>query len=375
MRSNKKIIFSGIQPSGNLHIGNYVGAIRQWVALQKKTTTIKEELKVVKKNSDLIDGGSIVDLSKLQSELVEDELIFCVVDLHAITINQNPKILREKNLEVAALYIACGIDPEESHIFIQSENPDHVFLSWIFDCVTPFGWMNRMTQFKDKSEKQKESTSVGLFNYPALMAADILLYDTDLVPVGNDQIQHIELTSDIAQRFNHLFKEQIFKEPKPLIDKNAARIMSLQDPLKKMSKSDSNPLATINLLDDPDEVAKKIRRAVTDSGNEIIYNQKERPAISNLLNIYSRFSGASIPELEMKFKNISYSSFKEELIGVIMSEIVGVGIKDIQKEYHRLIKNKDYLNKVLDEGRDFARDLSSKKITEVRRVMGLGRQS
>jgi tryptophanyl-tRNA synthetase len=231
-----------------------------------------------------------------------------------------------------------------------------------------------MTQFKDKSEKQKESTSVGLFNYPALMAADILLYDTDLVPVGHDQIQHIELTSNIAQRFNHLFKEQIFKEPQSLIDKNAARIMSLQDPLKKMSKSDNNPLATINLLDDPDDVVKKIRRAVTDSGSGIIYNPKKKPAISNLLNIYSRFSGAPISELEIKFKDASYSSFKEELISVIMSEIIGVGIKDIQREYHRLIKNKDYLNKVLDEGRDFARELSSKKLAKVREVMGLGRQ-
>lgn len=327
----KKIIFSGIQPSGDLHIGNYLGAIRQWVELQNKT-----------------------------------DAIFCIVDLHAITVYQDPKILREKILEVAALYIACGIDPHKSHIFIQSENLDHSYLAWIFDCIIPFGWMGRMTQFKDKSAKQKESTSIGLFNYPALMAADILLYDTDLVPVGEDQTQHVELTRDVAERFNRLYGE-VFKLPNAMIDRQAARIMSLQNPMSKMSKSDKDPLGTINLLDSEEEIIKKIKRAVTDSGTEILY-QEEKPALSNLLVIYSKLSGQAIEKIEQEYKSKSYADFKEGLIQQVMQSL-----KPIQKKYHELRTEKAYLQKVLDDGREFTLALSNKKVEQVKSAIGLGR--
>ncbi len=331
----RKTVFSGVQPSGNLHIGNYIGAIKQWVELQNKGDKYK--------------------------------FIFCIVDLHAITVPQDPRVLRQKNLELAALYIACGIDPKKSKIFIQSENPDHPYLAWIFDCITPFGWMKRMTQFKEKSEKQKERASVGLFNYPALMAADILLYDTDLVPVGEDQIQHIELTRDIASRFNRLYGE-VFRLPKAIIDKQAARIMSLQNPLKKMSKSDENEKSRINLLDDPDTIVIKIKRAVTDSGKEIIYDSKNKPAISNLLVIYSRLSGKSIKQLEAEYQGVGYAKFKEDL-----AEVVVETLKPIRKKYDELMRERSYLENVLNEGREFARETSSKKIKQVKEALGLGR--
>ena len=331
---NKNRIFSGIQPSGDLHIGNYIGAIQQWVKLQ---------------------------------ESIENDLIFCIVDLHAITVHQDPKVLKEKILEVAALYISCGINPEKSHIFIQSENPDHSYLAWILDCITPIGWMNRMIQFKDKSKKQKESTSVGLFNYPALMAADILLYDTDLVPVGEDQKQHVELTRDTAERFNNIYKDTIFKLPKPMIDKKSARIMSLKNPNSKMSKSDKDPLGTINLLDTSHEIAKKVKQAVTDSGTEIIYRD-DKPAISNLLIIYSKFSGKSISEIEDKYKGKTYAEFKNNLSQILIS-----GLKPIQEKYSKIRKDKSYLEKALDKGRDYCIEISRKKTDKVRESMGLGR--
>lgn len=329
----KQVIFSGIQPSGNLHIGNYIGAIQQWVNLQSST---------------------------------DNELIFCVVDLHAITVHQDPKLLKEKILEVAALYVACGIDPKKSHIFVQSENPDHSYLSWIFDCITPSGWLTRMTQFKEKSAKQKESTSVGLFNYPALMAADILLYDTDLVPVGEDQTQHVELTCDIAERFNRLYGD-LFKLPRVMVDKTAARLMSLQNPLSKMSKSDSDPLGTINLLDGPDEIARKIKRAVTDSGSEIIY-QEDKQAIANLLVIYSKLSNRSIKELEKEYQGKSYVDFKKDLAEVLVEYLKG-----IQESYYTIRNERDVLEKILDEGLHFSLERSSKKIGAVKKAVGLGR--
>ena len=331
---NKNRIFSGIQPSGNLHIGNYIGAIQQWVKLQEDN---------------------------------QNDLIFCIVDLHAITVYQNPKILKEKILEVAALYISCGIDPEKSHLFIQSENPDHSYLAWILDCIIPIGWMNRMIQFKDKSKKQKELTSVGLFNYPALMAADILLYDTDLVPVGEDQKQHIELIRDTADRFNNIYKEEIFKLPKPMIDKQSARIMSLKNPNSKMSKSDKDPLGTINLLDTESEIEKKVKQAVTDSGRKISYRD-DKPAISNLLIIYSKFSGKSISEIEVEYKGRSYAEFKNNLSQVLIS-----GLKPIQEKYYKIRKDKSYLEKALDNGRDYCLEISRKKINKVRKCLGLGR--
>lgn len=331
---NKNRIFSGIQPSGNLHIGNYIGAIQQWVKLQ---------------------------------ESIENDLIFCIVDLHAITVYQDPKVLKEKILETVALYISCGIDPEKSHIFIQSENPDHSYLAWILDCIIPIGWMNRMIQFKDKSKKQKELTSVGLFNYPALMAADILVYDTDLVPVGEDQKQHVELTCDIAERFNNIYKEKVFKLPKSMIDKKSARIMSLKNPNSKMSKSDLDPFGTINLLDTESEIEKKVKQAVTDSGTEISYRD-DKPAISNLLIIYSKFSGKSISEIEEQYKGKSYAEFKEDLSQVLIS-----GLKPIQEKYYKIRKDKDYLEKALDKGRDYCLEISKEKINRVKECMGLGR--
>ncbi len=334
----KKVIFSGIQPSGDLHIGNYIGALRQWVRLQG-----------------------------------QNESIFCIVDLHAITVPQDPKRLKEKILEITALYIACGIDPDKSNIFIQSENPDHPYLAWIFDCITPIGWLSRMTQFKEKGKKQKDSTSVGLFNYPALMAADILLYNTDLVPVGEDQTQHIELTRDIAEKFNRRYVSRkggslIFKKPQGLIDKQSARVMSLQTPNSKMSKSDKNPLGTINLLDPIDEIEKKIKRAVTDSGKEIIYDTQKKPAISNLMVIYSQFSNDSIHQIETRYANKTYSQFKKDLAEVVIDKL-----KPVQKKYSQLMKDKDYLKQVLDHGKKFAFMRSHKCINKVNQVIGLGR--
>jgi tryptophanyl-tRNA synthetase len=329
----KKTIFSGIQPSGNLHLGNYIGAIQQWKKLQ---------------------------------ETGENELIYCVVDLHAITVAQDPKILKEKILELSALYLACGIDPEKSHIFVQSENPDHSYLGWILDCFIPIGWMNRMTQFKDKSTKQQESTTVGLFNYPALMAADILLYDTDLVPVGNDQKQHVELTRDVAEKFNKTYG-QLFKLPEPMIDQSAARVMSLQNPASKMSKSDINSKGTINLLDSADEISQKVKSAVTDSGSEIDCRD-DKPALKNLFVIYSKLSGRDIAEIERLYQGKGYADFKNGLAEAIVS-----ALKPIQEKYRELRQNQDHLQQVLTAGRDFSLAKSAKKIAEVKKVIGLGR--
>lgn len=333
--SMKKIIFSGIQPSGNLHIGNYLGAIKQWVSMQEEANY---------------------------------ELLFCIVDLHAITVPQDPATLRQKIREVAAFYIACGIDPKKSKIFVQSENPDHPYLTWIFNCITPMGWMERMTQFKDKSNKQGERTSVGLFDYPALMAVDILLYDTDLVPVGDDQKQHIELTADIAEKFNKMFScPDLFKIPKIFNQKETARVMSLQNPASKMSKSDNDPSGTINLLDSAEDIEKKVRRAITDSGTEITFSP-EKPAISNLLSIYSGFSGINIPDLEKKYAGVSYGEFKNDMQAVLVEKL-----GHIQEKYRQVTSDKNYLDQVLNEGRDYAREKSSKKLAEVNRLVGLGR--
>jgi tryptophanyl-tRNA synthetase len=327
-----RTIFSGIQPSGNLHIGNYIGAISQWVKLQE-----------------------------------DRDAIFCIVDLHAITVYQNPQELKEKVREVAALYLAAGVNPEKAHIFVQSENPDHTYLSWVFDCIIPIGQMNRMTQYKDKSEKQQESTTVGLFNYPALMAADILLYDTDEVPVGEDQKQHIELARDTAEKFNRLYGE-LFRLPEPVIQKETARIMSLQDPLSKMSKSDKDLQGTINLLDNPDTVREKIKRAVTDSGSEIV-KREDKPAVSNLLTIYSSVTGKTVQELEEQYKGKGYGEFKNDLAEAVVSFL-----GPLQKRYREINENREYLDNVLSSGRDYAISRSSQKIRQVNQAVGLGRQ-
>lgn len=325
----KKVIFSGIQPSGNLHIGNYIGAIQQWIKLQE-----------------------------------DREAIFCIVDLHAITVAQDPKTLKEKVLDTVALYLACGIDTKKSHIFVQSENPDHPYLAWLLNCITPLGQLERMTQFKDKSLKQKEGTTAGLFDYPVLMAADILLYQTDEVPVGEDQKQHIELTRDLAEKFNSRFGET-FKLPVPIIQKETARIMSLQNPLSKMSKSDKDPMGTINLLDDENSVSEKITKAVTDSGSEIVFRE-DKPAISNLLTIYSVFSGVSAQEAETSFRGKTYSEFKK-----VLETAVNKKLSLIREEYKKTRNDEKVLRQILDEGAEYARSKSSQTLKEVREKMGL----
>lgn len=326
----KKRVFSGVQPTGNLHIGNYIGAIKQWVEMQDS-----------------------------------HECIFCIVDLHAITTPQNPKVLKEKIRELAALYLACGIDPRKSAIFVQSHNPDHTSLAWILDCIASMGQLERMTQYKSKSKKIKGQVSVGLFNYPALMAADILLYQTDEVPVGMDQKQHVELTRDLAERFNSRFGE-VFKVPKVKVLQVGAKIMSLQSPTKKMSKSDEDKNGAVNLLDSADQIRHKIKIAVTDSGKEIVFRD-EKPGISNLLVIYSQLSGRSIKELEKKYAGRGYKEFKEDL-----AEIVIESLRPIQKEYQRIRKEKGLLDKILKDGLEKVRPISQKTLQKVYEVMGLG---
>ncbi|OGH21467.1 MAG: tryptophan--tRNA ligase [Candidatus Levybacteria bacterium RIFCSPLOWO2_01_FULL_38_13] len=326
----KKVIFSGIQPSGNLHIGNYVGAIAQWVKLQN-----------------------------------ESEAFFCIVDLHAITVPQDPETLREKVLDTAALYIACGIDPKKAHIFVQSENPDHPYLAWLLNCITPFGQLERMTQFKDKSKKQQEGTNAGLFDYPVLMAADILLYQTDEVPVGEDQKQHIEITRDLAEKFNRDFGQTV-KVPEALIQNETSRIMSLQNPTSKMSKSDNDPMGTINLLDGVEIVSEKVAKAVTDSGTEIV-KREDKLAISNLLTIHSVFSESSIQEIEKEYKGKSYAEFKKGL-----ADLLNKKLDPIREKYNSIREDVKFLRQILDEGASYARSKSSKTLREVRVKMGLG---
>src|SRR3989338_485658 len=323
-----KIIFSGVQPSGSLHIGNYIGALKQWKELQNET-----------------------------------EAIFCIVDMHAITVPQDPQVLREKILEVAALYLACGIDPEKSHIFVQSENSDHANLAWILNCITPFGQLERMTQFKEKSQKQKEGTTAGLFDYPVLMASDILLYQTDEVPVGEDQKQHIELTRDLAEKFNKKYGET-FKLPVPVIQKETARVMSLQNPNSKMSKSDKDPLGTINLLDSEKEIREKVRRAVTDSGSSISKNPSE--AIANLVTIYSVFKNQSFKNSTSELVGKSYGEFKSILAGLLVSSL-----SQIQKKYQGIRSGDKLLRQVLDEGAEFAKTKSSQTLKIVKEKMGI----
>jgi len=327
---NKKRTFSGIQPSGNLHIGNYIGAVKQWVEMQERY-----------------------------------QCIYCVVDLHTITIPQDPKVLKRRSRELVAFYLACGVDLDKSFIFIQSHNPDHASLSWIMDCIGSMGQFRRMTQYKSKSKKQKDFVSVGLFNYPALMAADILLYQTDVVPVGDDQKQHVELTRDLAQRFNSRYGE-VFKEPDVSLLKVGARVMSLQNPTSKMSKSDEDFNGTVDLLDSVKEVKKKIMSAVTDSGSEIVFRE-DKPAISNLLGIYSQLSDISIEELEKKYKGKGYGEFKVDLAKVVVEFL-----KPIQKRYGEIMEDKNGLEEILAQGAKKAKAISQKTLSEVYKVMGLG---
>ncbi len=320
------VVFSGIQPSGNLHIGNYIGAIKHWVEGQN-------------------DGLNI----------------FCVVDMHAITVAQEPLVLREKTLEIAAILLASGIDPEKSILFVQSQNPDHANLAWIMNCMASMGQMNRMTQFKEKSDK-RDFVSTGLFTYPALMAADILLYGTTHVPVGEDQKQHVELARDLAERFNSKFG-QTFTIPEPVIPTVGGRVMSLSDPTKKMSKSDPDENSKIYLLDTREVVFEKIKKATTDDGNEI-KRTAEKPGITNLIDIYSEFSGLSVHEVEYKFRGANYGEFKEELANVVCDFL-----DNFQVKYNSLKEN-GRIVRILSEGARKARQLSSKKLEEVYEKIG-----
>lgn len=331
----KKTIFSGIQPSGNLHLGNYLGAIRNWVKLQE-----------------------------------EYQSIFCVVDLHAITVPQDPEELQKNSLQIAKIYLAAGIDPKKSTIFVQSQIPQHAELMWILNTIVKTGELFKMTQFKDKAGLQEEknlekATSIpaGLLNYPVLMAADILLYDTDIVPVGEDQKQHVELARDLAKRFNSTFG-QTFKVPEPHLVKEGMRIMGLDSPAKKMSKSAPSKFNRIDLLDSPDEIREKIKKAVTDSGNEISYSE-EKPALKNLLNIFALTTNSQPGKIANEFKDKGYREFKEAL-----AEAVVDFLAPFQKRYHE-IPDAD-VQMILAQGREKVSKIAEKKMKQVKEKVGLG---
>ncbi|AOM83383.1 Tryptophanyl-tRNA synthetase [Salisediminibacterium beveridgei] len=326
-----KRIFSGIQPSGTLTLGNYLGAMTHFVDLQE-----------------------------------DHESFFCIVDQHAITVPQDRLALRKNILSLAALYIAVGLDPKKATLFIQSEVPAHAQLGWMMQCVSYIGELERMTQFKDKSDGQ-EGVSSALLTYPPLMAADILLYNTDIVPVGEDQKQHLELTRNLAERFNHKYND-IFTIPEVRIPKQGARIMSLTDPLKKMSKSNPNPKSYISMLDEPAVIKKKIKSAVTDSDPEIRYDEKEKPGISNLLTIYSLCSRKTIEELTKDYQGIGYGQFKEDTADAVIARL-----KPIQDRYHELIDSEE-LHSILDEGKDHAHHTAQKMLKKAEKAMGLGRK-
>ena len=331
----KKIIFSGVQPTGNLHLGNYLGAIKNFVKLNKD---------------------------------VNNNCIFCVVDLHAITTKQNPKELKENILETIATFIACGIDPKKSILFNQSQVPAHSETAWILSCVARMGWLNRMTQFKEKAGKDKEKASIGLYSYPVLMAADILLYDASHVPVGEDQKQHLELCRDIAQKFNKDFNvEDFFKVPEPLIQKEFSRIMSLKDGQKKMSKSELSDLSRINLTDTKDQIVNKIKKAKTDtlpmpSG---IDELRKRPEVNNLIGIYSSLSEESLEKIINTFSGKNFSEFKDSL-----SQSLVDCLDPISNEIKKLKDDKEYLNQILYDGSKKANEIARKKIKKIHEIVG-----
>ncbi|MCV9879452.1 tryptophan--tRNA ligase [Brenneria izbisi] len=313
---SKPIVFSGAQPSGELTIGNYMGALRQWVNMQD-----------------------------------DYDCIYCIVDLHAITVRQDAQQLRKATLDTLALYLACGIDPKKSTIFVQSHVPEHSQLSWVLNCYAYFGELSRMTQFKDKSARYEENINAGLFDYPVLMAADILLYQTTQVPVGEDQKQHLELSRDIAQRFNSLYGENIFKVPEPFIPKSGARVMSLLDPTRKMSKSDDNRNNVIGLLEEPKSVVKKIKRAVTDSDEPPVvrYDIVNKAGVSNLLDMLSGVTGKTIAELEQEFSGQMYGHLK----GAVAEAVSGM-LTELQARYHRFRTDEAFLQQVMREGAEKA---------------------
>lgn len=326
-----KTIFSGIQPSGTITLGNYIGALKQFVELQD-----------------------------------EYNCYFCIVDQHAITVPQDPIVLRKNIRSLAALYLAVGLDPEKATLFIQSEVPAHAQAAWMMQCISYIGELERMTQFKDKSAG-KEAVSAALLTYPPLMVADILLYSADLVPVGEDQKQHLELTRDLAERFNKKFND-IFTIPEVRIPKVGARIMSLQDPTKKMSKSDPNQKGFISMLDEPKQIEKKIKSAVTDSEGIVRFDIENKPGVSNLLSIYSIVSGKTIAELETLYEGKGYGAFKGDLAEVIIN-----ALSPIQQKYNELMESNE-LDEILDKGAEKARFVADKMVSKMERAMGLGRK-
>jgi len=326
-------IFSGVQPSGNLHIGNYLGAIKNWVSLQKSF-----------------------------------ECIFCIVDLHALTVKQNPKELPKNTLEVTAAYIASGIDPEKTLIFNQSAVSVHAELTWILSCITPLGWLNRMTQFKEKAGKKKESAVLGLYSYPVLMAADVLAYKATHVPVGEDQKQHLELARDIAGSFNRIYNTNFFPLPEPQIFGEATRVMSLRDGMKKMSKSDESDFSRINMTDTKDLIVKKIQKAKTDTG--VLPSKKEdlknRPEVENLLGIYAAFNDKKLNLVMEEMAGKNFVEFKK-----LLTETVLEKMEPVSKKINELLNNIDYLKKILDIGKEKAHQIAFKHLKEIKKIVGL----
>jgi tryptophanyl-tRNA synthetase len=329
--SNKPVVLSGCQPSGQLTLGNYMGALKQWVSMQD-----------------------------------DHDCLYMLVDLHAITVRQDPKKLFDACLDGLALYLACGIDPQKSTLFVQSHVPEHAQLSWVLNCYTQMGELNRMTQFKDKSAKNENNINVGLYSYPVLQAADILAYQADKVPVGEDQKQHLELTRDIATRVNNLYGD-VFKLPDPYIPEFGARIMSLQEPTKKMSKSDTNPNNFIGLLEEPKKIAKKIKRAVTDSDEQanIYFNPAEKAGVSNLLTLLSLATGKSIDSLVPEYEDKMYGHLKGDVADAVVALI-----EPIQQRYTDLRNNRDYLNQVMREGADEASRRAAVTLKNVYEAIG-----
>ncbi|MFN3926621.1 MAG: tryptophan--tRNA ligase [Pseudanabaenaceae cyanobacterium] len=332
--SGRQRILSGVQPTGNLHIGNYFGAIRNWVLSQ-----------------------------------AEYENFFCVVDLHAVTVPHDPTTLAQHTREVAALYLACGIDPQRSTVFVQSQIPAHSELAWLLNCITPLNWLERMIQFKEKAIKQGENVGVGLLDYPVLMAADILLYQADLVPVGEDQKQHLELTRDIAGKFNYLFASEaqpILKVPEPLIRAEGARVMSLTDGRAKMSKSDPQEMSRIGLLDPPDLITKKIKKCKTDLERHLEFDNPDRPECHNLLTIYALATGKTKAEVAGECQNLKgWGEFKPLLAEALISHL-----QPIQARYKEVMAEKGYLDAVLQAGRQKAAEIANQTLTAVKTAMG-----
>lgn len=328
MINDKKVLFSGMQATGNLTLGNYLGALKNWLTL-----------------SD------------------EYECFYSVVDMHSITVRQDPAVLRKRARALLTLYIAAGLDPEKNCIYYQSHVSGHAELAWILNCFTYMGELNRMTQFKDKSAKHADNINAGLFTYPVLMAADILLFQTDVVPVGIDQMQHLELTRDIAQRFNGIYGD-VFAIPEPYIGKVGAKIMSLQDPTKKMSKSDENPNASIYLMDDPDTIMRKCKRAVTDSEAQILYRD-EQPGVKNLIDIYRACTDKTVDEVVKEFDGKGYGDFK-----VAVGEAVVSVLKPLQEEVARLEKDKTYIDQIIKNNAEKANYFATKTLRKVQKKVG-----